>query len=60
MHEAGEEEVKVEMDRSGDGWVSLGKYRFPKGANKITLLDKGAYVGQYLYADAVKWKRVEK
>ena len=58
-HENGNEEVIIEMDRNGDGWVSLGKYRFPKGANKLTLIDKGAYVGQYLYADAVKWVRTK-
>jgi len=54
-HEGGQEEVAIEMDRSGNGWVSLGKFRFPKGTAKLTLLDKGTYTGQYLYADAVKW-----
>jgi|GEM_PF-1212841 len=58
-HEKGEEKVDIEIDRSGDGWVSLGKYHFSKGKNKLTLLDKGAYVGQYLYADAVKWVRIK-
>ena len=58
-HKEGQEEVVLEVDRSGNGWVSLGKYDFPRGVAKMTLLEKGAYPEQEIYADAVKWVRVK-
>ena len=44
--------------RAEDGWVSLGRYRFPAGKAKVILSGKGVDQYQYLYADAVKWVKV--
>ena len=58
-HSEGKERITIEINHSGNGWVSLGKYHFPAGTTKITLTDKGAYPEQNLYADAVKWIKIK-
>lgn len=51
----GLETVELELNNVGRGWISLGKYPFAAGLARVSLSDKGAYLGQTLYADAVKW-----
>lgn len=58
-HQKGEENIEIEIDKSCDGWISLGKYNFSKGTAKVMLTDRGAYPEQNLYVDAIKWVRIK-
>ncbi|WP_308572883.1 hypothetical protein [uncultured Sanguibacteroides sp.] len=59
VHAGGVKEVDLDLLHAEDGWASLGRYRFPAGKARVTLRGKGVDRHQYLYADAVKWVRVE-
>ena len=45
--------LHVAMLRSD--WVAIGVYFLQKGEVKIALQDRGAFLGQLIFADAVKW-----
>lgn len=53
FHTGGEEEVIIET-KGISGWISLGRYYFSSGENKISLSDKGEPY-QEIEADAMKW-----
>ena len=54
----GEEKVTLRIEPADEGWVSIGTFDFPAGANTITLSDKTTNPDQIIYADAVKWKYI--
>lgn len=41
--------------RDAPMWVSIGEFDFKAGEAKITLSSQGAFPGQLIFADAVKW-----
>ncbi|WP_270542113.1 hypothetical protein [Butyricimonas paravirosa] len=41
--------------RNAPMWVSIGEFDFKAGEAKITLSSQGAFPGQLIFADAVKW-----
>lgn len=59
VHAGSVKEVDLDLLHAEDGWASLGTYRFPAGKARVTLCGKGVDRHQYLYADAVKWVKVE-
>ena len=58
VYAGGSKVVEIAPLHAEDGWVSLGRYRFPAGKAKVILSGKGVDQYQYLYADAVKWVKV--
>ena len=54
--DGGEEKAKAE---SFSYWIPVGKYVLAPGDVKLVLHDNGLAAGQMLYADAVKWVKVE-
>ena len=50
------EEYKVDFYKL---WIPVGKYTLAPGEVKLVLHDNGLSAGQILYADAVKWVKVE-
>lgn len=55
LHKGGNEKITLETEEAGYGWISLGKFPFPAGKTKVTLLDIGSGPYQAIIADAVKW-----
>ena len=62
---SGETEVVVVVDRMQRGWVSLGQYNFMPGEAKVILQERvesdvSSRWGNYIIADAMKWKYISK
>gem|GEM_PF-2513090 len=62
LQKAGEAEEEVRQ-REGvsifEGWLFVGQYELSPGKVKLVLNDEGLSLGQILFADAVKWVKVE-
>lgn len=58
-HQDGKEEITLETNTTGNGWISLGSYRFKAGPAHIILSDKGSSPSQPIVADTVKWVKKE-
>ncbi|MFY0653059.1 MAG: hypothetical protein JXQ96_13545 [Cyclobacteriaceae bacterium] len=56
-HEDGEEQVLIDVRKSGHGWVLLGSFRLQPGLAMVKLSDKREEDRGYVFADAIKWVR---
>ena len=54
-NEGRDEDSTFDMQIFESRWIFLGKYKLSKGEISISLLDRGAFPGQLIFADAVKW-----
>jgi len=52
-HNDGAERVKIDFDKSEEGWNVLGTYYFSEGKVKVVLTDKTK--GKLVLADAIRW-----
>ena len=50
-----EDEFVYPMAQEPNDWVPVGTYYLEKGKVKMKLYDRGAFPGQLIFADAVKW-----
>ena len=50
-----ENEIVYSMYQKPNDWVPVGTYYLEKGKVKMKLYDRGAFPGQLIFADAVKW-----
>lgn len=50
-----ENEIVYSMYQEPNDWVPVGTYYLEKGKVKMKLYDRGAFPGQLIFADAVKW-----
>ena len=57
-HTGRSEEIKLPRGQN-EGWIPLGYFDLQKGPVKMILHEKGAFPNQLLFADAVKWVRVQ-
>ncbi|MFT7163025.1 MAG: hypothetical protein ACI9GZ_004225, partial [Bacteroidia bacterium] len=55
QHEDGEEEVTIDVTKSGHGWALLGSFRLQPGMTEVRLSDKREVSNGYVFADAIKW-----
>ena len=56
-NDGSENEIVYSMYQESNDWVPVGTYYLEKGKVKIKLYDRGAFPGQLIFADAVKWVR---
>ena len=54
-----ENEFVFPMNQGSNDWVPVGTYYLEKGKVKMKLYDRGAFPGQLIFADAVKWAKRE-
>ena len=58
-YQGGKKKVAFPLKKGWD-WVSIGTYPFTRGGKfKVTLDDRGSEHAQVIFADAIKWVRVE-
>ena len=50
-----ENEIIYSMYQRPNDWMPVGTYYFEKGRVRMKLYDRGAFPGQLIFADAVKW-----
>ena len=50
-----EDEFVYPIAQEPNDWVPVGIYYLKKGKVKMKLYDRGAFPGQLIFADAVKW-----
>ena len=54
-NDGSENEIVYSMYQKPNDWVPVGTYYLEKGKVKMKLYDRGAFPGQLIFADAVKW-----